>query len=176
MIFKGLLCYENGYRRVLQCMDTHCLELKILMKTEIIGRRDICIHLKGFYLPRLAHECTRMCQDLTYRPRTFCLQSSITSLNQPIFVQEEKKYLSSTTAQRGDLSYQGDKGYYSDHLSLGHLAPVPPDIGLKAQSITYWMGLWDKCCKMRYGYCNVISGSQCGAQLHTSRLSVLHSL
>lgn len=28
---------------------------------------------------------------------------------------------------------------------------MPAALGLQAQSITYWIRLWDKYCKMRYG-------------------------
>lgn len=49
-------------------------------------------------------------------------------------------------------------------LSLAHLALMPPALGLKAQSITYWMSLWDKCCKMRYGKRNGLSRREKAAQ------------
>lgn len=80
-----------------------------------------------------------------------------------------EKYLSSMTAYRKVTSVaEVIKGYSSYHLSLAHLALMPPDLGLQAQSITYWMSLWDKCCKMRYGNRNTLSGSEKTAQNHVA--------
>lgn len=69
-----------------------------------------------------------------------------------------------TAYRKGDLGWRGDKGYFSYDLSPAHLALMPSALGLKAQSITYWMSLWDKCCKMRYGNRNGLSATKKDAQ------------